>query len=122
MPALTIENSLGLLAGAGLLLWGLWLWQRRQRLLHNGQLTTGTVIGHDDGPIIRFYTHKQELITAKPSASPSRRHHLDGASINVYYSPENPRDFVLDTTEHKVLPLLFIIMGIVFLIGGLSAE
>ena len=122
MSALTTDNLLSILAGAGLFLWGLWLWRQRQRLLRDGQVATGTVIGHDEGPIVRFYTLDQQPITFKPAASPSSRYHRDGALVNVYYNPEKPQDAVLDTTEHKFLPLLFLLMGSIFLLGGLLSE
>lgn len=99
--------------------WGLRLWWKRRRLLREGLFTTGVVVGHDDGPIVKFYTEDQQPVTVKPSASPSRRYHLDGARISVYYNPDNPQDFVLDTNEHSALPFLFMIMGVVFIMGGI---
>ncbi|WP_044001525.1 DUF3592 domain-containing protein [Hymenobacter swuensis] len=119
MPALIMETILPLLAGASLFLWGLWLWRQRQRLVRTGQFVLGTIVGHDDGPIIQFHTQDQQPITAKPSASPSRRRHLNGASVGLYYNPDNPQEVVLDTTEHKFLPWLFMGMGAVFLMSSI---
>ncbi|MCB2408822.1 DUF3592 domain-containing protein [Hymenobacter lucidus] len=119
---MTTNNLVFLLTGTGLFFWGLWLWRQRQRLVRHGQFTTGMVIGHDEGPIVRFYTQDQKPVSGKSAASPSSRYHPDGASIGVYYDPEKPRDFVLDTTEHKVTPLLIMLMGIVFFLGGLFSK
>ena len=122
MQALTTERLLTILAGVGSFLWGWWLWRQRQRLIRHGQFTMGTVIGHDEGPIVRFYTQAQQSVTAKHPASPSSRYRLTGASIGVYYNPAKPRDFVLATTEHKVIPLLFMGMGLVFVLAGFFSE
>jgi hypothetical protein len=114
-----LERVSIIVMGCLILFWGLRLWWKRQRLLQEGLLTTGVVVGHDDGPIVKFYTEDQQVVVVKPPGSPSRRYHLDGARISVYYNPNNPQDFVLDTNEHSTLPFLFMTMGVVFIVGGI---
>lgn len=122
MQALNTDNPVFLLSGAILFVWGLWLWRQRQRLVRHGQFTTGTVIGHDNGPIVRFYTQDQKPVSGQSAASPSSSYHRDGDTIGVYYNSEKPREFVLATTEHKATPLLFMVLGIVFILGGFFSK
>jgi hypothetical protein len=90
--------------------------------VRTGQFVLGTIVGHDDGPIIRFHTQDQQPITAKPSVSSSKRRYLNGASVGLYYDPDDPQEVVLDTTEGKFLPWLFMGMGAVFLISSILSE
>lgn len=117
-----MDTILPILAGASLFLRGLWIWRQRQWLMRTGQFTMGTITGHDEGPIVLFYTQNQQPITAKPSGSPSRRHRVNGASVKLHYNPDNPQEVVLDTTEHKLLPWLFMGMGAVFLVSGILSK
>ncbi|MCR5886610.1 DUF3592 domain-containing protein [Hymenobacter sp. J193] len=113
------EESVSMsLMGGLLLLYGLYLWRKRQWLLRNGQLTMGTVVDHDEGLIIRFYTTDQQPVTAKPPASPSRRYHQNGEWISLYYNPDNPQEIALITPEHKVLHALFLSIGLLLLLFG----
>ncbi|WP_416381002.1 DUF3592 domain-containing protein [Hymenobacter sp. GOD-10R] len=108
----------------GLLLLWLGVRFRRQyrRLRQQGVLTTGIVVGHNDGPIVTFHTTDQQSITVKPSFNSSKSHYYTGKSVSLYYNPDNPHDFVLDTLEHQAMPFLFIIGGIIFFVGGLCIQ
>jgi hypothetical protein len=105
--------------GGLLFLYGMSLWRKRERLLRSGQLTTGIITGHDEGPIVEFRAKNDQLIRVKPPAYPSRRYRSNGSQVSVYYNPANPNDFLIHTFEHKIVILILTVGGVVFFVGGI---
>lgn len=107
-----------------LLIVGVKLWQDGKHLLKNGKTATAVIFRNNfksalEGgsglyyPVVRFLTDKQEWITEELGIGykPKKR---EGTKLEVIYDPENPTDVEIHSIlSLKLLPLLFIITGIV---------
>ncbi|RTQ46841.1 DUF3592 domain-containing protein [Hymenobacter gummosus] len=110
--------------GIGLALMGLGYSLRRQyrRLRRHGTLATGTVVDHDDAPVVQFGLPDGRLLKVKPAYGPSGHHRVLGEAVTLYYNPDDPQDFVLNTAEHAMMPHFYLLFGLLFVLGGLLAP
>jgi len=107
-----MQDNQGWLLGGGVLLVGYaeYLRRRRQRLLRTGRLTTGVVVGFDDGLVVRFYTSDQREITSRQNG-PARAGYLKGDTVRVYYDPQDPETHALDEPAYAAFPWLLMALG-----------
>lgn len=110
--------------GIGLALMGLGysLRQQYRRLRRHGTLVSGTIVDHDEAPIVQFYLPDGRVLKVKPAHGPSRRHRALGAVVTLYYNPADPQDFVLNVPEQEMMPMFYLLFGLLFVLGGLFAS
>lgn len=113
-----VEYLITLVGGVALFWWGQHLWRQRRRLEKTGLLTTGVVIGHDYGPIVEFSTGDNTTVMAKPPISAYRRFNQIGERVSLFYNPDDPQDFVLNTLQQRAIPYIFLVGGAGFVEGG----
>ncbi|SNC60579.1 hypothetical protein SAMN06265337_0288 [Hymenobacter gelipurpurascens] len=116
-----VEYLITLAGGVALFWWGQHLWRQRRRLEKMGLLTTGVVVGHDYGPIVEFSIGDNTTVIVKPPISAYRRFNQIGERVSLYYNPDDPQDFVLNTLQQRAIPYIFLVGGAGFVIGGTYA-
>lgn len=127
-PAVTALISGGI--GAIFSLIGAIMHDRRKTLVKEGVQVEGTVISIEremssknsmtlNYPVISYRTLQNELITKKYnigiSSGPSYK---EGDSVNVIYDPNDTSSFTLNDTSSKIIPPVFILIGLVLIIGA----
>ena len=89
---------------------------------NSGGFLSGTA-NMKDKVTIRFVTQKQEWITEdinQDFATFFTKQYKEGEAVEVYYDPNNPSTFFVNTKQSdKLGRLLFAIVGIVFCTAGI---
>lgn len=100
---------------------GFRLRKKRERLKASGIAAEGIVVdlktvGNHEQPVIRFKTLQNELVTKEYEIGFNVGQLKQGQKLDIYYNSINPLDFVLDTKVEKWLPIIFMIVGFLFVI------
>ena len=105
------------IAGCGIPFFaGLFFHLKRRRLVRTGETATGEVVdlqgsGEDVYPVIRFKMTGQVVVHRYRVSNQAAR---VGDKMNLYYNPDKPEQFILNSKVEKWLPLLLMFFSIVF--------
>jgi hypothetical protein len=99
---------------------GFYFYYKRRKLIQAGNKVQGEVIrlessGGDKYPVIQFKTLAGETIVKKYKVSQSGKMKV-GQNVELYYNPEKPSDFMIDSVSEKWAPFLLIAISFVFVI------
>ncbi|QEM03874.1 DUF3592 domain-containing protein [Mucilaginibacter rubeus] len=116
--------------GAIFSLIGATLNDRRKRLVKEGVQVEGTVISIErerssknsmtlNYPVVSYRTLQNELMTKKYNIGiSSGSSYKEGDSVNVIYDPKDTSSFMLNDASSKIIPRVFILIGLVLIIGA----
>ena len=108
---------------------GLYQYFKSKRLLQTGTFVEGIVYENTTGstssdnattyyPVVRFVTKQEEWITEKSSVS---GFYKKGQIVKICYSPDNPKEFVIDSWQNRIIPVVITLSGIIiFLLASIS--
>ena len=99
---------------------GFYFYYKRQKLINGGNKVQGEVIElqgkpGDKYPVIKFKTLAGETIVHKYKVSQGSKM-KQGQIVQLYYNPDKPSDFLIDSVSEKWAPLLLIAISVVFVI------
>lgn len=110
-----------LIVGVIFLIIGLKMYSNRQDFAKTGVAATATVVNivaskSSDSvtyrPEVEFKTNTGETIQVVHSMGTNPPKYKKGDVVNIIYSPDNPYDFMMDSTFERVgFPLIFIGLG-----------
>ncbi len=115
--------SIPLIAGLVFINFGYRQVRKHRRVMRNGVTVEGTIqslessrnvvsTSDDDVyPIVRFNTRQGLLITKRYHITVSSFEFRNGEKVQIIYNPDDPEDFIIDST--------FIAIYYMFLIGGI---
>jgi hypothetical protein len=70
-------------------------------------------------PIVRFVTEKLEWVTTEYNVSVTLGNYKKGQKVIIVYNPSSPAEFVIKSSTNKIIPIGFLIVGIIFIIIGI---
>ncbi|WP_133273432.1 DUF3592 domain-containing protein [Hymenobacter radiodurans] len=127
----TINYALILLGGAFLYV-ARYLYQKRANLKKTGIETSGIVYRfqkQDDdnesvtyAPVFRFVTFSEEVVFVQHWLGSGRPSLRVGQEVRILYNPLNPQEYVLNYRLVDWKALLCALVGIVLIVGTLSAH
>jgi hypothetical protein len=122
------EEIIILVLSAFFIFMGVHFWQKSNHLLAKGKKANAIIFKNnyknssDTGmyyPVVRFLTDKQEWITQELQIgyNPAKK---EGTKLEVIYDPNDPATVEINSTfQLKILPGLFIIIGLCGIIFGI---
>jgi hypothetical protein len=116
---LSMPNIIHLIGSSVPIIVGLTFLLKRRKLMSLKYRADGEAVGlHTSGDdtyvTIRFVTITGEVVVKKYGVSQISR--KVGDKMPLYYNPDKPTDFVVDSMAEKWLPVIFIVAGFIFII------
>jgi Protein of unknown function (DUF3592) len=105
----------------------LWNMRKTSFLKKNGFHTRGTIVkiltpDDLDYPVVGFKTYTGEYIENKLRGRSPTSYKI-GQEVEVFYNSENPKEFVVNSNAETIyIDCFLLLLGLVFVIGGLYSE